>query len=51
MSIRPPHSGIGLELKISRLLRRNSRIQAGSPFISEISSTICRSSPLRALNT
>ena len=36
MAMSPPQRGIGLELKISRLLSRKSRIQAGSFFISEI---------------
>ena len=36
MPMSPPQWGIGLELKISRLFRRKSRIQAGSFFISEI---------------
>ena len=49
MPMSPPQWGIGLELKISRLLRRKSRIQAGSFFISEISLTICRVEPLAGL--
>src|SRR4051812_7607175 len=47
----PPHLGIGLELKISRLLSRKSRIHCGSPFMSEIWWTISASIPLRALKT
>ena len=51
MPMSPPQCGIGLELKISRLFSRKSRIQSGSFFMSEIWSTIVASSPLRALKT
>ena len=46
MPMSPPQWGIGLELKISRLFSRKSRIQAGSFFISEICSTIVGIEPL-----
>src|SRR6476660_3475935 len=47
----PPQRGIGFELNTSSDFSRKSRIQAGSRFISEISATICASSPRRDLNT
>ena len=49
--ILPPHFGKGLDWKISSDFRRKSRIQSGSPFISEICATISESNPLRALKT
>ena len=51
MAMLPPQWGIGLELKISRLFSRKSRIQAGSFFISEICRTMSASKPRRALKT
>src|SRR5687767_15077468 len=42
---------MGFDSKISRLSSRNWRIHSGSFFIAEISLTISRSIPLRALNT
>ena len=47
---RRPRSGVGFCQKTSSALRRNSRIHCGSFFISEICSTISRSSPLPLLN-
>ena len=46
-----PHSGIGFSLKIRNESKRNSRIQSGSSFMSEIWLTISSSIPLRALKT
>src|SRR5260370_25313983 len=45
-----PHVGMGRLSKSARLLRRNCRIQGGSPFISEICSTIFLLSPRSDLN-
>src|SRR5262245_3137374 len=47
----PPHWGSGFFSKISSERRRNWRIQSGSFFIHEISSTISLFKPFLALNT
>src|SRR5437667_1219128 len=47
----PPHVGSGFFMNSWYDLRRNSRIHAGSPFISEIWATTSASSPLRDLKT
>src|SRR3954471_12530731 len=49
--ILPPQRGIGFDSNILRELSRKSRIQAGSPFISEIAETSWGLSPRSALNT
>ena len=47
----PPQFGIGFLKKMSSALRRNSRIQSGSPFIQDISRTIASSRPRLGLKT
>src|SRR3954452_15132486 len=51
MPISPPQRGIGFDSKILSDRNRNSRIQAGSCFISEIAETIAAFKPFSALNT